>query len=607
MSSSTKFASPDLASIAQRTAAAHNALELLRLIRDRKRASQESEPHAPCSRLKIALLSAYTAHPFVDFLEQHLFAGGHCVDWYIADFDSYMSQLLDPNSAAHAAKPDLVIVVPSNERCRYSGSLAAPPEEQQQQAISVASELLDACARFHAATRAEIILANFRLPGNFDLGAARARCSGSKWTFTKRVNLEIGTRAPAYVKICDLEFLAYRLGELRCHDARGWFQSKQMASAELQILAAAECARIIRRARQASKKVLALDLDNTLWGGVLAELGPEGIELGDTTPLGEAFKAFQRYILELAERGVILAVVSKNDDTIARAPFVSHPEMVLKEHHISAWRANWEPKSDNLKQIADELNLGLDSFVFVDDNPAEIAVVNQFAPEVETVQLSEDPSEFVTLLDERRFFEVDTVTVEDTNRTAQYRAEVGRRASAARVTNMDDYLASLDMKMAIRPFCSADAPRVAQLINKSNQFNLTTRRRTQAEVESLIDAHQMRGFSVRLTDRFGDHGLICAVILSLEGESAEIDTWLMSCRVLKRQVEDEVLNEIVRVAAQAARPTVIGRYLPTPKNGLVKDLLPSLGFRTLPQNDNSATYALDCASYRLRPTWIKRA
>ena len=598
------FTSPELASIAQRTLDTLSPLALLRLIRERKRTAASNEPHTTCSRVKIALLSAYTAHPFVEFLEQHLFSLGHCADFYIGNYDSYISLLLDPSSPVHAEKPDFVVVFPSDKRCRYTGSLLDSAQVQKEQAHAHADELLAACAAFHGTTSAEIILANFRLPGDFGLGSARSRYAGSDYSFVKRVNLELGLRAPAYVQICDLEFLGARLGHLRATDPRGWFESKQMASAEMQIVAAAECARLVHRARRPAKKVLALDLDNTLWGGVLAEAGVEGIDLGDTGAIGEAFKAFQRYVLTLAERGILLAVVSKNDLAIAKQPFSSHPEMVLREEHIAAWRANWESKADNLKQISEELNLGLDSFVFVDDNPAEIAIVNQFLPEVETVQLSADPSEYVRLLDERRAFEAQMITAEDALRTAQYRTEASRRASTASVTNMDEYLTSLDMKMLIRPICAEDVPRVTQLINKSNQFNLTTHRRTQAEVESLIDTPDVRGFSVRLADRFGDYGLISIVVLDLRAPAAEVDTWLMSCRVLKRQVEDEVLNEIVRCARAAQKTSVLGRYIPTPKNGLVRDLLPSLGFDEVMRDGDVVSYKLDTTAYAVRRTKI---
>ena len=293
-----------------------------------------------------------------------------------------------------------------------------------------------------------------------------------------------------------------------------------------------------------------LDLDNTLWGGVVADDGIEGIEIGDTSPRGEAFKAFQKYIATLKERGTLLAVASKNDYAVAAEVFEKHPEMVLRMDDLVSFKANWEPKSENIRQMAAELNLGLDSFAFVDDNPAEIDIVRQFVPEVETILLGPDAADYVAQLQDCRLFEPRNITAEDAERTSQYQSEVQRQALAASVTDMGAYLRSLEMKGTITEFTPVDVPRLSQLINKSNQFNLTTRRRTEADILALMKDPDYAGFSVRLKDRFGDHGLISIVIGRQEGATMLVDTWLMSCRVLKRQVEDEVLNELARLAQE---------------------------------------------------------
>jgi FkbH-like protein len=448
-------------------------------------------------------------------------------------------------------------------------------------------------------------MTNFMLPARHDLGPYRARTLGADWTFRKWVNLELGLGAPPYLHICDLEFMAHRHGGLRARDERAWFETKQPCAPTLLPDLAREVAHIVAHLWRAPKKVLVLDLDNTLWGGVVADDGIEGIEIGDTSPRGEAFKAFQKYIASLKQRGVLLAVASKNDFAKAEAVFRQHPEMVLKMDDFVSFKANWEPKSDNIRQMAFDLNLGLDSFVFVDDNAAETEIVRQFAPEVATIQLGVDPSAYVGQLQDCRLFEPRSITVEDAGRTTQYRANVQREQLQASVTDMGAYLASLEMEGAIGDFTAVDVPRLAQLINKSNQFNLTTRRRTEAELQELMKDPAFSCFSVRLKDKFGDHGLISIVIARVEGKIMTIDTWLMSCRVLKRGVEEEVLNELVRRATGRGCLMLEGLYLPTAKNEMVRDFYGRMGFRIVHEDDSSRRFELPTGDYQPRSTKIK--
>jgi FkbH-like protein len=362
---------------------------------------------------------------------------------------------------------------------------------------------------------------------------------------------------------------------------------------------------LIGSLRRPPKKVLVLDLDNTLWGGVVADDGLEGISLGDTSPQGEAFKAFQKYIRSLKQRGVLLAVCSKNDHDRAVEVFEKHPEMVLRLADIVSFKANWEPKSENIRHMAAELNLGLDSFVFVDDNPAEIEIVRRFAPEVATLLLGPDPSEYVAQLQDCRFFEPRNITAEDAARTSQYRSETQRQQLQASVTDMDAYLESLQMEATISEFTPVDVPRLAQLINKSNQFNLTTRRRTEADLHALLHDPGHVGFSVRLKDRFGDHGLISIVIGRKKDGVLEVDTWLMSCRVLKRQVEETALNELVRLAEKNSANQLAGVYLPTPKNEMVRDFYSRMGFTLSSENETRREFTLKLENFQPVSTKIK--
>jgi FkbH-like protein len=581
--------------------------ELLQLCTLRKRAAAKGLILKHGKTRRIALVGAANLRPLVDFIEHFATVLGHvnCEIW-TGDFDNYYSEILDAESELYEFKPDTVLVLPSERRCVYNGPLASSRTEQEDAGRRAARELLDLCETIHDRCGAEVVVGNFRLSPYFDPGPMRSNSLASEYGFRKFVNSQLGADLPSYAHICDIEFLSNRLGNLNGVDDRTWFESKQPFAANLMVEVAREYAHVLSNIGVAAKKVAVLDLDNTLWGGVIGDDGLEGIELGTTSSRGEAFRDFQQYLLDLTKRGVLLAVCSKNDHDKAIEPFEKHPEMVLKLKHIVCFKANWEPKSENIRQIAQELNLGLDSLVFIDDNPAEIDIVKQFVPEVSTIWAGDDPSEFVAKLKDSRFFELRTITAEDVQRVQQYKQESERKQLLESATDMDAYLASLDMVGTIRPFNMIDAPRIAQLIAKSNQFNLTTRRRTEAEVQTIVNDPRHPAFTVRLSDRFGEHGLIAIVVGRVSGAKFEVDTWLMSCRVLKRQVEEVVLNEIVRLADVNGCTHVIGRYIPSAKNGMVREHYPKMGFEHLREEaDEIQVYQLALALYEPSATRIK--
>ena len=558
----------------------------------------------PAKPVRLAILGGYSLYPLHELIEHLGEVQGTPVELWQGDFDNYISEIMDEGSELYAFAPQVVLLLPSENRCKYPGQLTDARELQQAEAKATVDSVLDLARRVNNKTGAEILLANFRLPSRYDLGAFRSRSLGSEWTFRKWVNLELGLNAPSYVHICDWEFLANRIGGIAASDARSWFESKQPGSPALLVALAREVTHLIASLKRAPKKVLVLDLDNTLWGGVVADDGLEGIVLGDTSPRGEAFKAFQKYIRSLKDRGVLLAVCSKNDHAKAAEPFEKHPDMVLRLEDIVNFKANWEPKSENIRRMAPELNLGLDSFVFVDDNPAEIDIVRQFAPEVTTILLGPDPAEYVAQLQDCRLFEPKNITAEDAERTNQYRSDAQRKALEETVTDMDSYLTTLVMEGMINEFAAVDVPRLSQLINKSNQFNLTTHRRSEAEVLAVMHDPEFIGFSVRLKDRFGDHGLISIIIGEKRGDTMFIDTWLMSCRVLKRQVEEEVLNELARLARLRGCRRLEGLYLPTAKNEMVRDFYTRMGFNLTAESETKREYKLELATFQPIPTKI---
>jgi len=591
--------------VCTREALEFDELFALSALRKKAHARQLSRPHAVHEKIRLALLGGYSLYPFHELLEHLCEMEGFPCELWLGDFDNYTSEIMDDAGRLYAFGPQVVLLMPSEHRCKYPGKLSDPRERQQAEAKAVVDSLLELVKKVHEKSRAEIITANFMLPARHDPGAFRSRTLGSDWTFRKWVNLELGLNAPPFLHVCDLEFLANRLGGVAARDERSWFESKQPCSPALMVEFAREAAHLIASLKRAPKKVLVLDLDNTLWGGVVADDGLEGIELGDTSPRGEAFKAFQKYIGSLKQRGVLLAVCSKNDPAKAVEPFEKHPEMVLRMEDFVSFKANWEPKSDNVRRMAAELNLGLDSFVFVDDNPAEIEIVRQFAPEVTTILLGPDPSEYVARLQDCRLFEPRSITSEDAERTNQYRSEAQRQALEASVTDMDAYLESLAMEAVISEFTPVDAPRLSQLINKSNQFNLTTRRRSEADVLAVMNDSGCIGFSVRLKDRLGDHGLISIVIGERAGDTMKIDTWLMSCRVLKRQVEEEVLNELARLAKKKGCVRLEGAYLPTARNEMVRDFYLRMGFALIRENEQSREFELKLDTFQSISTKIK--
>jgi FkbH-like protein len=327
--------------------------------------------------------------------------------------------------------------------------------------------------------------------------------------------------------IADVAFLASKVGLDCWNDARGWHKAKLAASLEATPLYADHICRLLGAARGKARKCLVLDLDNTLWGGVIGDDGLDGIALGQNSTVGEAHVALQRFLLDLRRRGVILAVCSKNEEATARIPFRDHPEMVLKEDHIAVFIANWSDKANNLREIAATLNIGTDSLVFLDDNPVEREQVRQVLPEVAVPELTEDPADYISLLANAGYFEAIVLSEEDLVRADFYQANA-ERVSLQKVGNLEEYLRSLQMVATISPFNAVGRVRIAQLINKSNQFNLTTRRYSESEIEAFEYDPLKFCLQVRLADHFGDNGMISVIIFDKAPDEWSCDTWLMS-------------------------------------------------------------------------------
>jgi FkbH-like protein len=389
--------------------------------------------------------------------------------------------------------------------------------------------------------------------------------------------------------VLDVNALANMVGHSAWSAGRYWYAAKYPFATSMIPLYADNVMRILAAQMGRSRRVLVLDLDNTMWGGIVGDDGIEGLALGSGSPLGEAHSALQRMALSLKQRGIILCVSSKNDETIALDAFRNHPEMTLKEEDIVAFRVNWDDKAANIKAISDAIDLGLDCFVFLDDNPAERKRVRDALPSVAVPELPEDVGDWLPVFQAAGYFEQTSFSKEDQLRGGFYKANALRAAQMERIGDHDDYLRSLGMTLSIAPFDDSGRKRIAQLISKSNQFNLTTRRYSEAEIAALQSKPDAMTIQARLEDIFGDNGMISVVICRQAGQCWEVDSWIMSCRVLGRRVEEAILQYLVEQARLRGITEIIGRYIPTARNGLVRDHFSKLGFTRIDAQPSGET------------------
>jgi FkbH-like protein len=401
--------------------------------------------------------------------------------------------------------------------------------------------------------------------------------------------------------LCDLSSIQNLVGKSNFFQTSVYINTEMVLSLEVLPKVATKTLDLIKAINGLFKKCVILDLDNTTWGGIIGDDGLENIQIG-SLGIGKAFSEFQYWIKKLKNRGVIVAVCSKNTESVAKEPFEKHPDMVLHLEDISVFIANWENKADNIRQIQSILNIGFDSMVFLDDNPFERNIVRENIPEICVPELPEDPADYLEYLYPLNLFETVSFSNEDLERTKLYQIEAQRATIQQKYTNEDDYLQSLNMLSLVESFNKFNIPRVAQLSQRSNQFNLRTIRYTDADIEKLIITEDCFTFAFTLEDKFGDNGLICVVILKHFNKSTLfIDSWFMSCRVLKRGMENFVLNTISSFANEKGYAYLKGEYIPTAKNEMVKDHYLNLGF----EQDDTA-WKLDVENYTIRKTFITR-
>jgi len=530
------------------------------------------------------------------------------ISTYENEYGQYLQELLDPRSALHAFAPTVVLFA-FDAHHLVRGIHAAFSAADAEAALTASLAGLRQCWTLARAAFSCPVLQQTSLDVFYPLvGSNEHRLPGSRSAFIARLNAALRLQADAAgVDLVALDDAALRDGMRTWHDPALWHRSKQEVTPARAPSYGELVARVIAARQGRSYKCLVLDLDNTLWGGVIGDDGLDSIVLGQGTALGEGFASVQAYAKELARRGIILAVCSKNDESTALEPFEKHPEMVLRRSDIACFRANWQDKAANIRAIAKELNIGLDAMVFLDDNPFERNFVRAQLPMVAVPELPEDEPALVPgILAAAGYFESIGITPEDLERTMQYQENRARAELQANTGDLEIYLQALDMRLVWNRFDRLGRQRIVQLINKTNQFNLTTRRHTEADVEAIIADPNSFGLQIRLLDRFGDNGIIAIVIGRMtEPKTVTIDTWLMSCRVLGRGVERTTLNLVALQAQALGAEQLVGEYIPTKKNGMVRDHYAKLGFEG-PRElaDGSCTATLDLSRFVPEPTFI---
>ena len=546
--------------------------------------------------IRIAFISDAATQHLIPAVRALLYRRGVRLEAYEGAFSAFELETQDPQSGLYRFQPDVVIALHSIQALTasfYERTIGA--EQWSVRALARITGVWDSIGRHGRAT---VVQSTFAIPcersfGNLDLKVGES----IRWA-ANELNTRIAqaARSRDSVLLLDVEGIAGWLGAQGFFDARAWDLWKTFCNLDALSHVAKNIVDIVLAARGRVVKCIVLDLDNTLWGGVIGDDGIEGIKIGAHGD-GEAFYRLQLFMKELTRRGVLLAVCSKNTESVAAQPFADHPEMVLRREHISAFVANWNDKAENIRAIREQLNIGYDAMVFVDDNPFERNLIRQFLPEVIVPELPEDPAQYVEYLSGLNLFETSSFSAEDRVRKELYEREAVRRQEAAAFDTLEDFLRSLDMRISVGEFDEFHIPRISQLMQRSNQFNLTTRRLTPADCAAARENPNFLTMHAELSDRLGSHGLISVVTVERDVNVLWIRDWLMSCRVLGRGVEQFLMNIVIQHALDAGLERVVGTYKPTPKNAMVENFFAQFGFVKTAEVDKESRWTIDPRSY----------
>lgn len=501
------------------------------------------------------------------------------------DYNQIDAQLLDENSETFEFEPDNILIYICSEKL-YEEFLELPAFAKRTFADDIMQKILSYWNRINAVRKCNIIQFNFVEIDDRAYGNYSSKLDASFIWQIRKLNYLLQESAAKYSNayMIDLASIQNRFGRNNTISNEVYFTAKITLAFDIIPYVAKNVTDVISSMQGKVKKCVVLDLDNTLWGGVIGDDGLGNIEIGELGR-GHAFTDFQLWLKQLKDRGILLAVCSKNDEANAKEPFLKHPEMILKLDDISAFVANWEDKATNIKNIQQALNIGMDSFVFIDDNPFERNLVRTMIPEITVPEMPEDPAHYVDYLQGLNLFETISYSEEDAVRTQQYKSEFERQKMQTQFESIDEYLKNLEMIGEAKPFDELHFSRIAQLTQRSNQFNLRTIRYTESDIKNIAESDEYITRYYTLRDKFGDHGLVSVLIMKkISEDTLFVDTWLMSCRVLKRGMEDFIINQMVSAAKNEGFTSIVGEYIPTNKNAMVRDIYEKMGFTRLEDN-----------------------
>jgi FkbH-like protein len=562
------------------------------------------------TKFKLAILRSFTVEPIVPLLRAEAFAYGIDLEVNVGDFNTYVQDMLDSQSSLYRFAPNAVVLAVRTDQAapelwRDFADLA--PEAAQQTAERVVRGYEQWIGAFRKYSQAALIIHSLERPSSPSLGVLDDQSEAGQSELIRQINRELRRITARFhgVYMLDYDALVARHGSEHWHDERKWLMARLPIAAGQLIHMAREWMRFIVPLSGRTAKVLVVDLDNTLWGGVIGEDGMTGIKVGPEYP-GAAYQALHRALLDLSRKGILLALCSKNNLDDAMEALEKHPGMLVRPKHFAAMRINWTDKAQNLREIAEELNVGVDSLAFLDDNPFEREQVRAVLPEVTVIDLGKNPLEYASAVRNCAAFERLTLSSEDRQRTEMYAAQKQRAGAEQNFQSKEDFFRFLEQEAELEPVSDLTLARIAQLTQKTNQFNLTTRRYTEPQIAEMAKQPEWHIFSIRVRDRFGDHGLVGLAIAHDEGEQCEVDTFLLSCRVIGRTVETALLAHLAESAAQRGRKRLVGWFLPTKKNSPARDFYPQHGFDRQETNDTGSLWAMDLKSSTLRsPDWIK--
>jgi len=575
------------------------------LLRKRKALKRELLLNDNLLLKKVAILGGSTTHDIKEMLELFLLNYGIKPEFYESEYGKYFEDAVFENKALDEFSPDIIFVHTTNKNITSWPDASFSKEDSDKLLESQYKHFEKVWTRLSKYS-CPIIQNNFdypvfRLLGNSDASSFRGRVN-----FVNRLNTLFAEYIDSHegIFLNDLNYQSSCFGLDKWYSESFWDMYKYAMCMDAIPFFAFNIANIIKSIYGKNKKALALDLDNTLWGGVIGDDGVEGICIGKETAVGECYSAFQEYIKELSKQGILLNIVSKNEEENAVAG-LSHPEMVLRKEDFVSIKANWDPKSINIQNMAKELNLLPESFVFVDDNPAEREIVKKQLTGVGVPELGE-VEDYIKAIDRSGFFEVTAFSSDDLLRNKMYKENIQRAEKLASFEDYGDYLKSLDMKAEIKPFSDVYLQRIAQLTNKSNQFNLTTQRMSEEDIKSIRNDGKHFTLYGKLSDLFGDNGVVSLVIGDIKGEELDITLWLMSCRVLKRDMEFAMMDELMSICKEHGIKLVNGYYYPTAKNAMVKDFYNQFGFKKIEEDDKgNAKWQILVSDYEMKNKYIK--